>query len=383
MMCFPKSDFLRLLLRLHRDEATGVISLKDGGRQFFLYLKGGDAVYAEGDNKETLLVKEIASRKKLDQEAFTELTLLSEEQPRQLGKTLIDRGLISRSGWRRFLEEKIKAVVSEALALDAPDIAFSQSELGILPINFAYLPMAALVFERTLELKNLPQICDYLKAKEPVFRINRRMLCMKDDLPFTFSQGRLLSLLEAEKNSSSLLNETGLGLDALAADLYVLASIGLIEEASPGAAAELDPGEYADTIHLYRHLLLTVKTALGDKAFRAVLEKWATEEAGPVKTIFHGLPLMEDDLDALTKEILRRFSTLGTLADKRLLLRTSFNKLIYLMLSRVRKTAGQNRAKNLLDQMTKILIEAEEGKRHPDLMLYLLGNLEDYEKQMA
>jgi hypothetical protein len=33
--------------------------------------------------------------------------------------------------------------------------------------------------------------------------------------------------------------------------------------------------------------------------------------------------------------------------------------------------------------MTKTLIEAEEGKRQPDLMLYLLGNLEDYEKQMA
>jgi len=383
MMLFPKSDFLRLLLRLHRDEATGVISLKDGSRQFSLYVKGGDVVYVEGGNKEQLLVGEIASRKKLDQEAFTELSLLSEEEPRHLGKTLIDRGLISRSGWRRFLEGKIKAVVSEALAMDAPDIAYSQSELGILPINFAYLPMAALVFERTLELKKLPQICDYLKAKEPIFRIHRGMLSMKDDLPFTPSQGRLLSLLEAEKSSSRLLNETGLGLDALAADLYILASIGLIEEATPGAAAELDHGEYADTIYLYRHLLLTIKTALGDKVFRAILEKCAAEEAGPVKTIFHGLPLMENDTDALTKEILRRFSTLGTLADKRLLLRTSFNKLIYLMLSRIRKTAGQNRARKLLDQMTKILLEAEEGKKHPDLMLYLLGNLEDYEKQMA
>jgi hypothetical protein len=33
--------------------------------------------------------------------------------------------------------------------------------------------------------------------------------------------------------------------------------------------------------------------------------------------------------------------------------------------------------------MMKTLLQAEESKKYPDLMLYLLGNLEDYAKQMG
>lgn len=383
MNSFPKSDFLRLLVRLYMDQATGVILLQDRDRRISFFLKAGELVYAEGEKGGQDLVGKIASGKKLSHEEIAELTLLSKEQPRRLGKALIDRGLITPAWWRRFLEDKAKTAFTEALAMDSPDITFNQSELRILPINFIHQSAADLVFQRSPAPRNLLQIRDYLAGKKPRFRLTRDGLPLKGALPLTPSQSRLLCVLEGEKSWPGLLEETGMTFNGLARDLHVLLSVGFIEEAGPGVEASPGYGEYSDIVHLYMGLLGTVKAGLGEKQFRSLLEKCAIAGAGPVKTLFHTLPPIQEQAQALIQEILKRVGTMGGLADKRLLLLTTFNKLIYLMLSRIRKTAGPNRVRELIDQMTRILLQAEEGKRHPDLMLYLLGNLEDYAKQIA
>ena len=383
MSSFPKADFLGLLVRLHLDRATGVISLKEGKREIFFFLKSGDLVYTEGGSEEKALVGEIASRKRLNREETAELTRLGEEEPRRLGKALMDRGLINPSGWRRFLEDKAWAAFVEALAMDSPDISFNQSELGILPINFIHRPAAALVFQSSGRPEKIPRIRDYLEGKNPCFRLNKDMLSWEKDLPLTVAQCRVLSLLEGEKTWPALLQEASATPDGLAQDLHILLSAGLIEEAGPGAERGSDHREHSDIIHLYMALLQAIKAGLGDKQFQGLLGKCTAGGDGPLKILFSALPPIEDGPEGVSREILRRLNSLGLIANRRLLLLTSFNKLLFLMLSRIRKTAGPGQAKELIDAMTKVLVQAEEGKKHPDLMLYLLGNLEDYEKQIA
>ena len=378
-----KSDFCRLLLRLHREEATGVILLKKRERQLAVYVKGGDIVYAGGVDRESLLLREIASRKKLKREELAELRRLLKEEPLYFGKTLIERTLISKSAWLRFLEEKVRAVVAAALEMEDPDILFNQSELGILPVNFVHCPVPPLLFEETRKIKNLKRIQDYVVQEEPHFYPQSDSPSLKGDLPLSPSDKRLLSILDGEKGWRKVIEETGSTLEELARGLYVLFSLGLIDQTPSADGSNEVKAEYKDMILLYLNLLRTMKNGFRDKEFRDMVAKCLADVTGPVKTLFHDLALVADDKEAVVAEVSRRFSALGSLSNRRLVLMTAFNKLIYLMLVRIKKTAGKNRVGIMLEQMMKTLLHAEESKKHPDLMLYLLGNLEDYAKQIG
>ena len=378
-----KSGFCRLLLRLHREEATGVIVLKEGERQLAVYVKGGDIVYADGIGKETLLLKEIASRKKLAREEWAQLGRLLKDEPLYFGKTLIERNLISRSDWRRFLEKKVRAVVASALDMEDPEILFNQSELGILPVNFVHCPIPSLLLQETRKFRNLKGIQDYLVQQEPRFFPQSDCPALDGAPPLTSSEARLLSLLDGEKGWQKLIEETGATPEDLTRDLYVLFSLGLIEQAPSQKRSGDEKAEYRDMILLYLSLIRTMKNGFRDKGFREMVSKTLSAARGPVKTLFHDLVLVSDDEEAVVQEVLRRFDTLGSLTNGRLILLTAFNKFIYLLLLRIKRAAGEIQAGFMLEQMTKTLLQAEESKKHPDLMLYLLGNLEDYAKQMG
>jgi hypothetical protein len=378
-----KSGFCRLLLRLHREEATGVIVLKEGERQLAVYVKGGDIVYADGIDKESILLKEIASRKKLDREDRVQLGRLLEEEPLYFGRTLIERNLISKPDWHRFLDKKVRAVVASALDMEDPEILFNQSELGILPVNFVHCPIPPLLLQETRKFENLKGIQDYLLQQEPRFCPQPDCPSLNGAPPFTSSEARLLSILDGEKGWQELLEETGTTLEELTRDLYVLFSLGLIEQAPPAEGSNEEKAEYRDMILLYLSLIGTMKNGFRDKGFSEMVRKALADATGPVKTLFHDLVLVSDDKEAVVQEVLRRFNTLGSLINRRLVLLTAFNKLIYLLLLRIKKAAGKIRVEFMLEQMMKTLLQAEESKKYPDLMLYLLGNLEDYAKQMG
>jgi hypothetical protein len=378
-----KSDFCRLLLRLHREEATGMIVLKAGERRLAVYVKGGDIVYADGIDKESSLLKQIASRKKLNREERVQLDRLLEEQPLYFGKTLIERNLISKSDWLRFLETKVRDVVASALDMEDPEILFNQSELGILPVNFVHCSIPPLLLQETRKVKNLQRIQDYLLQREPCFRPQPDCPSLNGAVPFTSSEARLLSILDGEKSWQKLMAEMGATLEELTRDLYVLVSLGLIDQAPSANRPAEEKAEYQDMILLYLSLIQTMKNGFRDKDFGEMARKALADATGPVRTLFHDLGLVSEDKKAVVQEVLRRFNTLGSLTNRRLVLLTAFNKFIYLLLLRIKRAAGKTRVKSMLEQMIKTLLQAEESKKYPDLMLYLLGNLEDYAKQMG
>ena len=360
-----------------------MIVLKEGERQLAVYVKGGDVVYADGIDRESSLLEEIASRKKLSRKTCDQLGRLLEEEPLNFGKTLVERNLVSKSDWFRFLDSKVRAVVASALDMEDPEILFNQSELGILPVNFVHCPIPPLLLEETRKFKSLQRIQDYLLQRDPRFCPQPDGPPLNGAPPFTPSETRLLSLLDGEKSWRKLVEETGASLEALTRDLYVLLSLGLIDQAPTSERPPEEKTEYQDIILLYLSLIQTMKNGFRDKDFREMTRQALDDAKGPVRTLFHELGLVSEDKEPIAQEVLKRFNTLGSLTNRRLVLLTAFNKFIYLLLLRVRRTAGKMRVKSTLEQMIKTLLQAEESKKHPDLMLYLLGNLEDYAKQMG
>ena len=69
---------------------TGVVTVKDNRRAIKIYIKAGHVVYADGIDKDSQLIKEIATKRKLGQDQIDELKNIREKDPQSFGKTLLN-----------------------------------------------------------------------------------------------------------------------------------------------------------------------------------------------------------------------------------------------------------------------------------------------------
>ena len=105
----PNRVFLaNLLLKLHRDKMTGVVTAKDDQRAIKIYVKDGFVVFADGIDKDSQLIKEIAEKRKLSGDQLAEIRRIKEKDPHSLGRVLMERKLLSRALWSKFVLLKVK-----------------------------------------------------------------------------------------------------------------------------------------------------------------------------------------------------------------------------------------------------------------------------------
>jgi hypothetical protein len=138
-------------------------------------------------------------------------------------------------------------------------------------------------------------------------------------------------------------------------------------------------------IRLYLNLLLIVEAAcrqeIGKRA-QKVLKQCVADMTLPGKALFSDLDLVNEKPESAAKQISAHFMEQRTLSDERLVLLTSFSKLLYLLITRMRKLLGKKRAMRTIQEMIHALVHFDPGKKHPETMLYAKKNLEDIARQM-
>ena len=105
------SQLPKLLIKLNRNQLTGMVTIKDNKRSLRVYLKQGNIVSADGLDVESRLIKEVVAKKGLSAVDADELGRIREKDPGSLGRALVDRGLVSTEVWSRFLLFKVKQMV--------------------------------------------------------------------------------------------------------------------------------------------------------------------------------------------------------------------------------------------------------------------------------
>ena len=95
-----------------------------------------------------------------------------------------------------------------------------------------------------------------------------------------------------------------------------------------------------------------------------------------------GIMMDMADIEETVLEITARFREEGGEADGGLFIKSSFNKLIYLLIMQMKKVMGVNMTEKTILEMMNILNYVEKYRRKTELMKYVKDNLEDYLRQI-
>jgi len=319
-----------LLLAMHRDGSTGTLRVKEGETDFTLYLNKGRLVYADGIDKEGPLLAELVSKGKIDLKELDELRVLKNTDPHGLGIALLDRKLVSEAVWRNFLLLKVKALLSAAFDMENPDLLFSESDLSLLPVNCIHEDTLPFVLDTVRSTTPHHPLREILKSKDMVFGLSSDVLSSKTRLPLNPSEEKNLSLIDGQQAAKEILKSSGLTSRLFQKSLYCLIRLGLVDTVSQQRPMSR---ENSYIIRLYLNLLLIVEAAYRQeigKRSQKVLKRCVTDMASPGKALFSDLDLVNGNPESAAKRIAVHFMEQKTLSDGRLMLLTSFSKLLYL-----------------------------------------------------
>lgn len=375
-----------LFLKLHNDNMTGVVTVKDSQKAIKIYLQGGHVVYAEGIDKDSQLLKEIAAKKRLDQAQLNELKTIKEKDPHSLGETLIQRKLISKQVWDKFLELKIKNILAAAFKMETADLGFSESELKITRINYLDYNIVQLLLDTIRGIKDLELFKKHIQGDNAVFSLSEDPDGLKGNLPLSPSEQAVFSIIDGQKTVGEIITDTGIEKGDVLKILYLLLCFDLIEAMTEESKKEEGGDQYFEIINLYLDLLRIIETNFQKEVgreFENIFNTCKGELPAQSKEIFQSLSLSSDLQKDVIGDIVSRITKIGTMTEGRLVLLSSFNKLIFLLIMRMKKVLGTGLAEKTLTEMMNILQYVEKYRQDAEMMNYIKGNLEDYLKQIG
>jgi hypothetical protein len=369
-----------LLLKLHYECTTGVVTIKDDRRAIRVYLKNGHVVYADGIDKEAQLLREIAAKRRLDPSKLQELKTVKEKDPHSFGKILTRQKIISQAVWEKFLDLKVKHTLSAAIKMENPDLGFSGAELRIPPENFVDLNTAQLLLDTIRGAREPEDFWD----EEVCFTHAPRADDEVGHIPLNLSEQTVYSLIDGQKTMEDIAAETDLDTEGVHRILFLLISLGLIVSVPQGAKGE-ESVDYEEMVNLYFDLLKILDKSLRREVGNQmddILSHAIDELSAQSKTLIGDLDLAGDDREPAVRDIVERLASQGTGAEGRLLLQSSFNKLIFLLIMRMKEILGVGLTEDTIMEMMSILEYVERYRQDTDLMNYVRENLNDYLQQV-
>ena len=142
---------------------------------------------------------------------------------------------------------------------------------------------------------------------------------------------------------------------------------------------------YVEIINFYLDLLRIIETCFTKEVgreFENIFNTIKGELPTQSKELFHGLNLSVKLQKDVVEDIYSNFIKQGKSTEGRLILLTSFNKLIFLLIMRMKKVLGTGLAERTLNEMMNVLQYVEKYKQDDAMIKYVKGNLEDYLKQI-
>jgi hypothetical protein len=284
--------------------------------------------------------------------------------------------------WRKFLQIKAAAILSAAFDMEHPDLLYSDSEPIIPPSNFLHEESLPFVLDTIRGTRPHDDLREILKTREMVFGLSSDSSHLRTGLPLNPSEETILALINGRHTSREIVKFSGLAFRLFQKSLYGLIRLGVVDKVTEQRTLNR---EHTYIIRLYLNLLLMVATAFRQemgKTFQKVFKACVADLTSPGKTLLSDLDLVNENLESAVKKVTTHLLARKSLSDERLFLLTSFSKLLYLLITRMKELLGKKRAMQTIQEMVRALVHFDPGKKNPETMLYAKKNLEDLARQI-
>jgi len=287
-------SLVKILVQLNRNRKTGTLSVKTPKFTKKIYVDGGDVIFASSSYEDDRLGEMLLKANKITLEQYDESVGILRASKKRQGAILVELGYISPKELFWGVKYQVREIVYSMFEMEEADYEFREEEIPAQEVITLKMSMGNLIYEGVKRIENWTRIRREMPDMSSVLRLSDDPLSLFQDIELGSQDKKVLSMIDGTKTISEIIEGSWMGSFEALKILYVLWSIGIIEEeasafgkAGGKAAQEEEPVSVKEILEIvpgeeeaFVRKVDFLYSRLGDLSLRELLEL-RDDKAGP------------------------------------------------------------------------------------------------------
>jgi hypothetical protein len=383
----PKKNTLKkFLFGLYNKKKTGIAAIVDEKYSIKFYLESGLLIHAEGLTMvNSKLIHHVRQVKGLDSAQSKKLMAIGKRAPHALGKFLIEKGLMNKENWHKFLVMRARYHLEAVIRMEAPEYAFSETIPSIPEENKLSLDFINLLVFAVRGIEDEAFFSISMPNPSSSFEKSKNIPSFMRSVKLNSKEKSVLSEFEIPRTIEEASSSSSVGLSDFSHSIYLLLFLGLISPAS-SKPVEKKKEDYHEIINLYMDFFHIIENNFRKEVgreFDRVFDRCMDDLTGNDKTIFQSVDLFGGNRDESIKKLSGYISEMISSGESPLILPKTFNSLLSPLISSMRRFLGIEITTHTLNEMIKVIGYVKKFKAQDKIINHVEKNLQDYLYQLG
>ncbi|MEW6066752.1 MAG: DUF4388 domain-containing protein [Nitrospirota bacterium] len=228
----------KVLAYLNRLRKTGTLVTETPLSTKKVYLVKGDAVFASSTYEDDRLGEMLIKAGKISMEQYDESVKLLKQTGKRQGAILVELGYLTPKDLFWGVKYQVKEIIYSLFQLEDAEYEFIEGEIPQNEVITLKMSMGNLIYEGVKRIDNWTRIKKEMPIGESILRLSNDPVTLFQDIELSQQDKKMLSLVNGTKTIKEIINSPLIGSFEAMKILYVLWSIGILEEKPQEAEKE-------------------------------------------------------------------------------------------------------------------------------------------------
>ncbi|MDH4231223.1 MAG: DnaJ domain-containing protein [Nitrospirota bacterium] len=291
-------SLVKILVQLNRNGKTGTLNLSTPSFTKTIYLNAGDVIFASSNYADDRLGEMLLKAGTITVEQYDKSVEILTSTGKRQGAILVELGCLTPKELFRGLKYQVNEIIQSMFMLEDAEYEFREGDIPSQEVISLKMSMGNLIYAGVNKIVNWTRIRNVMPDTGSVLKLSEDPLSLFQEIELSSQDKKILSLIDGKKTIKEIIDSSWMGSFEALKILYVLWSIGMIEEAA-GQKETLDAEETAALEEILRPLSEEEETmlakinslyfSLGNLTMHELLEVDETSDSEKVKKNYYRL----------------------------------------------------------------------------------------------
>jgi len=219
-----------LLIHLNRKRKTGTLVVKTPLWTKKIYLVKGDAIFSSSTYEEDRLGEMLLKAGKITLEQYDESVEILKKTGKRQGSILVGLGYLTPKELFWGVKYQVKEIIYSVFQPESAGYEFIDGEFPEHEVITLKMSMGNLIYEGVKRIDNWTRIRKEMPGTETVLKLSCDPLSIFQDIELSEQDRKILSVVDGVKTIKEIIDSAWIGSFEAMKTLYVLWSIGVLEE---------------------------------------------------------------------------------------------------------------------------------------------------------
>jgi len=223
-------SLVKILVLLNRNRKTGTLSVANSSITKNIYLNMGDVIFASSSYADDRLGEMLLKAGKITVEQYDKSVEVLKSTGKRQGAILVELGFLTPKEIFWGLKYQVNEIIQSMFLLEDADYEFKEGALPAQEVISLKMSMGNLIYAGVNRIINWTRIRNEMPDTDSVLKLSEDPLSLFQNIELSSQDKKILSLIDGKKTIKEIIDGSWMGSFEALKILYVLWSIGMIEE---------------------------------------------------------------------------------------------------------------------------------------------------------